>query len=73
MTRTNAGKLLDDIRVALAKGASAEEIQNDLWVRWGIPALEECRGEAHAFPEQYDHCCVCAPRWGWTGEKVKVR
>ena len=36
-----------------------------------VPPLHECHGEAHS-NINIDHCMVCAPRWGWKGEKVRV-
>ena len=39
--------------------------------RHAIALLTLCTGEAHRDPH-IDHCGVCAPRWGYCGEAVRV-
>lgn len=77
MTRKVAARMIEDIRTMLA-GAKANpagaNLARDLDVllsRAGIPALEACTGEAHS-NAHIDNCGCCAPRWGWTGDAVKI-
>lgn len=69
--RARAADILDEVRVLLARRHSPEAIESELNHRFGIEPLVECRGEAHS-DANIDHCMVCAPRWGWTGPRIKI-
>lgn len=82
MKRTEAAKFIEKVRRLEADWrthegttpALAEHMVEDLQEllqEAGIPLLEECSGEAHS-NAYIDNCSLCAPRWGWVGEKVKV-
>lgn len=69
--RSQAARLLDDIREMLAARQDAEHIEAMLERQYDIPPLKACTGEAHS-NAYIDNCGVCAPRWGWLGEEVEV-
>ena len=71
MKRTRPAKLLDRVRSLLANRISPEKIEEVLKDEFQIEPLTKCTGEAHtnAF---IDNCGMCAPRWGWTGDKIKI-
>lgn len=69
--RGKVSELLEDVRKMLAQRVDAEKIERHL-ERHGIPPLTKCPGPAHG-NLYIDNCGVCAPRWGWTGPKVRVR
>lgn len=86
ITRTEAARLLDAIRVAMATawcqpGESDDTDAADAarfratvtseLAKLGIVPLVRCDGDAHSNPH-IDHCGQCAPRWGWTGERIKI-
>jgi hypothetical protein len=65
---------LEFLRVQLAEAVAkgddnAKRLEAALDFKFGIKPLEACHGEAHSNPH-IDNCMTCAPRWGWTGEKV---
>jgi hypothetical protein len=66
---TQLRAVVDAVRVALAEERDARQIEAMLDHRFGIEPLARCRGAAHENPH-IDNCMTCAPRWGWTGEKV---
>ena len=72
MTRGEAAEIIDRVRELLAERRPPEEIENHLRTYFQIPPLTRCDGEAHTNPH-IDNCEVCAPRWGWIGERVRVR
>lgn len=58
-----------------AKGArEALWLLQNVMYKHGVPFLVPCQGFAHTADAQgmQDHCSLCAPRWGWVGEKVRV-
>lgn len=77
--RGDAAKLLDKILVELANAANGGADSNDralvaidrLVRQFKLELPSPCRGEAHSNPH-IDNCGVCAPRWGFTGPKVRV-
>lgn len=72
LPRTHAARLIEDVRKLLALRQSPEDVERFLDRQYGISALEACTGSAHKNPH-IDNCGVCAPRWGWVGQEVKVR
>ena len=71
MTRTHAANALDFIRTALANRISPEKLEQELQHRFGIVPLQHCDGEAHS-NAYIDNCMVCAPRWGFIGDIIKI-
>jgi hypothetical protein len=71
LKRNEAADLLDKIRVMLAERIKPEDIEARLEKDKGIAPLQACGGEAHGNPF-IDNCHGCAPRWGWTGPRLKV-
>lgn len=86
LTRKQAAGLIERLRVFHAEWGQALDDADprkmpaavDVWAGLGdvldtvdIPRLEACTGEAHS-NGYIDNCSLCAPRWGWVGEKVKV-
>lgn len=76
MKRGQAEQVIDDIRVAMSRvERSALEIHAEIegiLVRAGLPPLQRCHGDAHQNP-YIDNCTMCASRWGFVGERAKVR
>lgn len=65
--------MVDKIRVAMMHSDAVTAlrlIRHEFEVK-GIPDLEVCTGNAHSDPH-IDNCGACAPRWGWTGERVDI-
>lgn len=71
ITKTYAKRLLKTLRVFMAEGKTAKEMEAFL-ARSGIPALQKCEGEAHTNP-QIDSCGLCGPAWGFMGADLEVR
>ena len=77
MKRTQAARLIDRIRVILAESKATGRtidpaVIEDELLRLEVKPLVKCTGEAHSNPF-IDNCSMCAPRWGWIGEKVQVK
>lgn len=72
MIRSQAERLIEDVRTMLALRRDPVAIERKLRLVYNIQPLEACTGEAHANPVGYDHCAQCSPRWGFLGEKVRV-
>ena len=76
--RSDAAKLIEEFRVALAHCAEGDwsaaealaRIQNEFVLR-GIESLKACDGEAHRNP-YIDSCGRCMPRWGVVGPTVRI-
>ena len=70
ITRTQAAKIIERLREEAAEGdARAKRILDS----YGIEPLKKCTGFAHTPDGCFvDNCTVCAPRWGWVGDKIKV-
>jgi hypothetical protein len=71
MRRKRVQHMIDAIRVALACGVTPKSIELLLQREYQVEPLAACPGMAHSNPH-VDNCLICAPRWGWTGEEVKV-
>lgn len=72
MGRGEAAEMFDKLREKLADGWSGPDISAWLEKDYGILPLRECGGVAHK-NGRADNCGACAPRWGFTGNKVKFR
>ena len=72
ISRTMAADIIDYVRTRLAEGADAATITRCLDRQFDIAPLTACSGEAHG-NHNIDNCGVCAPRWGFVGDKVVVR
>lgn len=71
MPRKEAARMIDDIRKCLAGRMSAESIEKMLKQNFNVEPFRACTGEAHSNPH-IDNCGVCAPRWEWVGDYIKV-
>lgn len=76
MKRSEAAKFIEGIRRIAAThadidGAYLMKLLRQHLVDHGVAPLKKCPGEAHS-NGYIDNCSLCAPRWGWIGEKVKV-
>lgn len=59
-------------RADLALAAQDDMFQVvDLMTR-RLAVLQACPGDAHTNP-QIDTCSICQPRWGFIGEKERIR
>jgi len=74
MTRTEGARVIERVRTLLASKTAPETIEMFLKREFQIEPLRECTGQAHdpAVGGMIDHCGVCAPRWGWCGETIKL-
>lgn len=77
MRRKQTARMIDELRVLLAKRASPEQIERMLFICYQLNPLDACPGAAHKVGPgeangHQDNCSMCAPRWGWCGEAVKV-
>jgi hypothetical protein len=71
ISRSRAADIIENVRVMIAIGLTSADISRLLKEKYDIAPLERCEGSAHSNPH-IDNCLQCAPRWGWTGEKVEV-
>jgi hypothetical protein len=74
MPRKQAANLIDRVREMLAFRSSAEKIELMLKKEFDVDPLVPCDGQAHS-PEiggNIDNCMVCSPRWGITGDYIKI-
>lgn len=76
MKRSKAARLLEEIREALSEHVkdptlAVHDIRRAL-SEAGVEPLTPCPGEAHTAGGWIDNCSVCAPRWGWIGDKIKI-
>ena len=71
MKRTEATRLIDEVRKMLAERKSAEDIEQMLEDQFVTAPLQKCNGEAHS-NGFIDNCGRCSPRWGLVGHQIKV-
>lgn len=78
MKRSRAAEFIDDVREIVAEGLRdspnhpiVQMLAHLVHERYYLEPLQPCTGEAHNNP-YIDNCGVCAPRWGWAGEKEDV-
>jgi hypothetical protein len=64
--------IIEMVRLSLAEKESPETLENRLRVVYGITPITKCTGEAHSNPH-IDNCCMCSPRWGFSGTRVNVK
>jgi hypothetical protein len=67
-----ATEIIEIVRQYLALKASPESIEEELENRFDIEPITKCDSETHSNPH-IDNCGVCAPRWGWIGERITVK
>ncbi len=71
MTRSEGARMIERIRSLLAQKTAPETIEMFLEREFQVKPFKACTGEAHS-NAYIDNCGVCAPRWGWCGEEIKL-
>lgn len=71
ITRTNAAKIINNVRLMLADGCSAEDIQKMLGNCFAIKPLEKCSDDIHTSITAKFKRCTCSP-FGYVKDDVKV-